>query len=355
MSVSVAPVIEVENLRVTFRVPGRPPMIAVDGVSLVIGPGESVGIVGESGSGKSTFARALLGLLPDGTASIEAEQMRANGVPVLMNDLARLRGRTAAMVFQDPLSYLNPLMTVGKQIAESVRRHDREAQLVPRIEELLDLVRLPKTTRHSYPHELSGGMRQRVLLAIALGCRPQLLIADEPTTALDVTTQEEILVLIRDVLHKLNMSLLLISHDLGVVASLCQRMQIMYRGRVVEWGSAARIFSTPRHPYTRGLLDAARALQDLNGRFITMETNDAALSAHAVEQGCPFVQRCDSSFNRCSEEIPPALSGQPRSKKEASNRAKPPQSSTISGTRILSVCWPQRIGRYSAAGCFHSA
>jgi oligopeptide/dipeptide ABC transporter ATP-binding protein len=299
------PVLAAEGLRVVFR-SGARGVTAVDGVSIAIQAGETVGIVGESGSGKSTFARALLGLLPGGAAAaIEAGRISAGGVAVPPQELKKLRGRTAAMVFQDPLSYLNPLMTVGKQIAEAVCRHDPKVPLVPRIIELLDWVKLPASIRNAYPHELSGGMRQRVLLAIALGCRPKLLIADEPTTALDITTQEEILALIRDIVTRLNMALLLISHDLGVVGSLCQRLNVMYRGRIVEYGATADIFSAPRHPYTRGLLKAAHAARDEQGYFATMELGD--LQSSISLQGCSFAQRCEEASERCLANAPPAL------------------------------------------------
>jgi len=301
---ALAPVLEVADLRVAFR-SGIDTIAAVDGVSLAIRAGETVGIVGESGSGKSTLARALIGLLPKGAAAITRGDIRANGVPVPQTALARLRGRVIAMVFQDPLSYLNPLMTAGRQIAESVRRHDPGAAVTARVEELLAAVKLPAAARSFYPHELSGGMRQRVLLAIALGCRPQLLVADEPTTALDATTQEEILALIREVVGSLGMALLLISHDLAVVSTMCERVHVMYRGRLVESGAAARIFAAPRHPYTRGLLNAARAARDENGRFVVIEGDAGAPVERA---GCPFAIRCDDASERCRAEAPPAFS-----------------------------------------------
>jgi ABC-type dipeptide/oligopeptide/nickel transport system ATPase component len=234
-----------------------------------------VALVGESGSGKSTVARASLGLLPPRIARIEAGSLLIAGremAAATEREWEQMRGYPAAMVFQDPLSYLNPVMRVGKQIAESVRRHDpANRDVAGRVAELLDLVRLRESVIRAYPHELSGGMRQRVLLAIALGCRPKLLIADEPTTALDVTTQAEILALLRDLRQRLGMAMLLISHDLGVVWEESERVYVMFRSRIVEQGSTREVFSRPGHPYTAGLIQAAKAARNSDGRFATIE------------------------------------------------------------------------------------
>jgi ABC-type dipeptide/oligopeptide/nickel transport system ATPase component len=237
--------------------------------------GESVALVGESGSGKSTVARAALGLLPARIARIEAGRLLIEGrdmASATEKQWERQRGHPVAMVFQDPLSYLNPVMRVGRQIAESVRRHDPGVKNVnARVAELLDLVRLSESVIRAHPHELSGGMRQRVLLAIALGCRPKLLIADEPTTALDVTTQAEILALLRDLRRRLGMAMLLISHDLGVVWEECERVYVMFRSRIVESGDTREVFTQPTHPYTAGLIQAAKAARNSDGRFATIE------------------------------------------------------------------------------------
>jgi ABC-type dipeptide/oligopeptide/nickel transport system ATPase component len=259
--------LDIGNLRISFG-----PTRAVDGVSISVAPGELVGIVGESGSGKSTLARAILDLLP-GKAAVEFDRFAVSGRAMRRQDLPALRGSTVAMIFQDPLSYLNPLMTVGRQIEESVSRYDARSDVPARVRDLLALVRLPIERYHSYPHELSGGMRQRVLIAIALGCKPRMLIADEPTTALDVTTQAEILGLLKDLSRDLGMALLLISHDLGVIASLCERLYVMRYGKVVEEGPLRAVFSNPQHVYTRALLNADRAVKDERGRFVVINAD----------------------------------------------------------------------------------
>lgn len=264
------PILQIENLHISFG-----PVKAVNGVSIDVAAGEAIGIVGESGSGKSTVARAILDLLPADLARVEFSRIAVSGRDVGKADLKKLRGGTMAMVFQDPLSYLNPLMTIGRQIEEGVKRHDRGADVGRRVTELLDLVRLPEARRISYPHELSGGMRQRVLIAIALGCKPKMLIADEPTTALDVTTQSEILELLREIRRELGMSLMLISHDLGVIATICDRVYIMRHGKVLESGALGTVFSQPRHAYTQALLNSDRALKDDRGRFISIVTEHA--------------------------------------------------------------------------------
>ncbi|MBV8169992.1 MAG: ABC transporter ATP-binding protein [Alphaproteobacteria bacterium] len=303
-----APIAEIEALHLSFR-SGGAIVQAVRGASLAVAPGEAVGLVGESGSGKSTVARALLGLNPPSTASIDGGAIRIAGADVTRHrttDWERLRGHPLAMVFQDPLSALNPVMRVGRQIAESVRRHDSAAALGPRVAELLELVRLPPATARAYPHELSGGMRQRAVLAIALGCRPALLIADEPTTALDVTTQAEIMALLQELRERTGMAMLLISHDLALVASACARIYVMYAGRTIEWGATARVFGTPAHPYTRGLLQAALAERDASGRFATM----ALLRPEPVAPDpCPFVPRCPVARADCT--TMPAPTGLP--------------------------------------------
>jgi len=273
-SSAVPPLLQTDALRVDYRTRDST-VTAVQDVSIVVRPGESVALVGESGSGKSTVARAMLGLLPDRIARIASGRIHLNGTDVTdftASQWEGVRGHPVAMVFQDPLSYLNPVMRVGRQIAESVKRHDKATRDVQaRVAELLELVRLPASTIRSYPHELSGGMRQRVLLAIALGCRPSLLIADEPTTALDVTTQAEILALLRDLRQRLGMAMLLISHDLGVVWEECERVYVMFRSRIVESGATQEVFAKPTHPYTSGLILAAQAARDSNGRFVTIE------------------------------------------------------------------------------------
>jgi oligopeptide/dipeptide ABC transporter ATP-binding protein len=197
-------------------------------------------------------------------------------------------------------------MRIGCQIEESVRRHDRSAAPAARVAELLRLVKLPEAASRAYPHELSGGMRQRALLAIALGCRPSLLIADEPTTALDVTTQAEILELLRELQRKLGMALLLISHDLGVVSSACDKVYIMYAGRTVEWGPTASVFARPLHPYAASLLQAGKSIRTADGRFVTIEGEVPNLTE--LGAGCPFAPRCPSKLTRCEAEMPPARS-----------------------------------------------
>ncbi len=271
---TVPPLLQTESLRIGYHSRSGS-VTAVQDLSISVREGESVALVGESGSGKSTVARAMLGLLPQRIARIESGRILIEGRDVTAFSQAqweRLRGHPVAMVFQDPLSFLNPVMRVGRQIAESVHRHDpgvRDVQAT--VAELLDLVRLPATSIRSYPHELSGGMRQRVLLAIALGCRPKLLIADEPTTALDVTTQAEILALLRDLRERLGMAMLLISHDLGVVWEECERVYVMFRSRIVESGATREVFSNPSHAYTSGLIKAAKAARNSEGRFETIE------------------------------------------------------------------------------------
>jgi oligopeptide/dipeptide ABC transporter ATP-binding protein len=299
-----APLVEVERLRVSYLTP-RGPVPAVNDASLEIRHGEAVGLVGESGSGKSTVARALLGLLPRRTSRIDGGRILVDGLDVTQStrrDWERLRGSPVAIVFQDPSSFLNPVMRVGRQIAESVIRHDPAVAAGARVAELLDLVRLPQGCARSYPHELSGGMRQRVLLAIALGCRPRLLIADEPTTALDVTTQAEILALLGELRLRLNMALLLISHDLAVVSSACSRISVMYGGYTVEGGTAEAVFARPAHPYTAALMQAAELARDGAGRFVTIADDRRGPVSGAA--GCPFSASCPRAVDPCVRAMP---------------------------------------------------
>ncbi len=296
--------LEIVDLSLSYRTRRRL-VRALAAVNLSIAEGEAVGLVGESGSGKSTVARAVLGLTPAHSARIELGSIRVAGRDVthLSEDgWVGMRGQPIAIVFQDPLSYLNPVMRVGRQIAESVQRHTPGLAIDRRVRELLQQVKLPATCAVSYPHELSGGMRQRVLLAIAIACRPRLLIADEPTTALDVTTQAEILALLKDLRMQLNMAMLLISHDLGIVASVCDRIYVMYAGRTIEWGRTADIFEAPAHPYTIGLMHAAQADRDGDGRFVTIAGEPPNLTG--VQRGCPFAPRCGRVMDQCTQRMP---------------------------------------------------
>jgi oligopeptide/dipeptide ABC transporter ATP-binding protein len=297
-------ILQMSDLTLSYTTLGRK-LRALQGVSLSIAEGEAVGLVGESGSGKSTVARVALGLTPARAARIEAGCIRIGGRDVTHlseNAWAALRGHPIAIVFQDPLSFLNPVMRVNRQIAESVERHTPELAVAPRVRELLERVKLSASCAASYPHELSGGMRQRVLLAIAIACRPKLLIADEPTTALDVTTQVEILALLEELRVGLNMALLLISHDLGLVASACDRIYVMYAGRTIEWGPTARVFGAPAHPYSEGLLHAAQTERDRDGRFVTIAGDPPDLTHIGV--GCAFAPRCGYAMAPCTEAIP---------------------------------------------------
>jgi oligopeptide/dipeptide ABC transporter ATP-binding protein len=313
MSETRHPILAIDRLRLSYKT-RRGIVRAVEEATLAVGEGEAVALVGESGSGKSSVARAALGLLPEGIGRIDEGGIAIGGRDVTslaQRDWEKLRGHPVAMVFQDPLSFLNPVMRIGRQIEESVARHDPSADRTARVAELLRLVKLPEAAARSYPHELSGGMRQRALLAIALGCRPSLLIADEPTTALDVTTQAEILELLRELQRKLGMALLLISHDLGVVSSACDKVYIMYGGRTVEWGPTRAVFARPLHPYAASLLEAGKSVRNADGRFVTIEGEVPNLSE--LGAGCPFAPRCPSRLARCDTEMPPArsLSGDP--------------------------------------------
>jgi oligopeptide/dipeptide ABC transporter ATP-binding protein len=299
--------LEVTNLQVTYHARGRT-VLAIRDASLVVEPGEAVGIAGESGCGKSTLARTILGLLPAGIGQVSGGRIAIEGRDVSAfgdRQWEAMRGNPVAIVFQDPLSFLNPVMSVGAQVAESVWRHDRGVPIRPRCLELMALVALPPETLQRYPHELSGGMRQRVMLAIALGCRPRLLVADEPTTALDVTTQAEIMALLGELRTKLGMGLLIISHDLGLLRWHCDRVAVMYGGRTIEWGTTAAVLGGPLHPYSQGLIAASRLQRGQDGRFGALRGE----SPVAPDRGeaCPFARRCPHSMPVCDTTMPPAF------------------------------------------------
>jgi oligopeptide/dipeptide ABC transporter ATP-binding protein len=299
----VRPVLSVDNVHMTYHRNSRI-VHALQGANMEIHEGEAVGLVGESGCGKSSLGRALIGLNPPTMATIDSGHILIEGRDVTHlseREWPEVRGNPVAMVFQDSLSFLNPVMRIEEQIAESVRTHDRRADVRKRVRELVQLVRLPSAVLRSYPFELSGGMRQRVGIAIALGCRPRLLIADEPTTALDVTTQAEIIVLIDELRRSQGMSLLLISHDLGVVRSVCDRVYIMYAGRMVEWGSTSEVFGSPGHPYVEGLLAAAQT--ERQGRHFASIKGEVPNLSEPIP-ACPFAPRCPRVFDPCSREMP---------------------------------------------------
>ncbi len=302
--------LEVKDLRVTLQT-AQGALDALRGVSFVLERGQTLGLIGESGCGKSITALALMGLLPDG-ASVSGS-ICLNGTELSTLDepsLCRLRGHQMGMVFQEPMTALNPLHTVGRQIAEPLRLHKKLSANAARAEalRLLERVQLPQAAQRldAYPHQLSGGQRQRVVIAIALACGPQLLIADEPTTALDVTIQREVLQLIQELVREDGMGLVLISHDLGVMANSVQRLLVMYGGTVVESGPTPSVFERLAHPYTRGLFAARPRLGLARGtRLATIPGRVPTLAE--MPAGCPFAQRCERVIDDCRRAPPPAV------------------------------------------------
>jgi oligopeptide/dipeptide ABC transporter ATP-binding protein len=313
----VAPLLSVRDLRLSLTGPAGP-VTPVDGVSLELAAGECVGLVGESGCGKSLSALTLLGLsrsLPGAQVSGAALwQPEAAAAPRDLLELPeaallKLRGREIGMVFQDPLSCLNPLLTAGYQIGEVLRAHTplRGAAARARTEELLALCGVPQPALRArqYPHQLSGGLRQRVLLAVALAAGPRLLIADEPTTALDVTIQAQVLATLRELQRAQGLAVLFITHDLGVVAQLCSRVLVMYAGRIVESASAEQFFSAPRHPYSRALLASLPRLHEQRERGALASIPGAPPQPGRFPAGCRFHPRCPQVMERCRSEYPP--------------------------------------------------
>jgi peptide/nickel transport system ATP-binding protein len=303
------PLLDVRDLRVTFRTDGGD-VTAVDGVSFALGADEVLGIVGESGSGKSVTMMSVMRLVPERNTRFEGEVHYGGRDLMQLSQRAmrQVRGSEIAMIFQDPMTSLNPVYRVGWQIAEQVREHEglSAAAARDRAVELLRAVGIPDPDQRvdDFPHHFSGGMRQRVMIAMALSCRPRVLIADEPTTALDVTIQAQILDLIRTLRRETGSSVVLITHDMGVVAELADRVQVMYGGRVVEQGPTRAIFHDPLHPYTWGLLNSIARLDRPRPRRLTA-IGGAPQSASETPTGCVFADRCPYRFERCSE--PPPL------------------------------------------------
>jgi peptide/nickel transport system ATP-binding protein len=327
------PLLSVRDLRVTFQRSGEKPFVAVDGVSFDVRPGQTVGLVGESGCGKSVTSLAIMGLLPPRGVKVEGEVLY-NGTDLLTQSRDQMRdrrGRDLGMIFQDPLSSLNPVVPIGLQVTEVLERHrglSRKAA-TPIAREMLDKVGIPDPVRRlkDYPHQLSGGMRQRALIAMALACQPRLLIADEPTTALDVTIQAQILALLKELVEDTGTALIMITHDLGVVAGLVDRVNVLYGGKIVERGDRHPLFAEPRHPYTHGLLGSIPRLDGVRGERLTPIPGSVADNL-PWDSACAFAPRCPNAIDVCVQE-------QPRLEEEGSRalRCFNPVSTTPEETR----------------------
>ncbi|MBW0113932.1 ABC transporter ATP-binding protein [Pseudonocardia abyssalis] len=305
------PLLSVRDLTVAFTRRGEPDSVAVDGVSFDVAPGQIVGLVGESGCGKSVTSMAITRLLPSRGVRVTGSAMM-DGVDLLTlpeSAMREKRGRDLSMVFQDPLSSLNPVVPIGVQVTEVLTRHRGLKKEAARTEaaEWLDRVGIPDPRRRldSYPHQLSGGMRQRALIAIALACRPKLLIADEPTTALDVTIQAQILELLKEMVRDTGAALVMITHDLGVVAGLCETVNVLYGGRIVERAQRHRLFGTPRHPYTNGLLGSIPRLDSPAGEDLVAIPGSVADNLPWTS-ACAFAPRCPRAIDVCRTTTPEA-------------------------------------------------
>ena len=302
--------LEVNNLKTYFFTRGGV-VKAVDDVSFIMKAGQTLGVVGESGCGKSVTALSIMRLVANPPGKIVGGEIIFDGENIMeksQDELTDLRGSKISMIFQDPMTSLNPVFTVGYQIAETVKRHRKDVnndQAWKRAVEMLDLVRISDAKRRAknYPHEFSGGMRQRVMIAIALACNPRLLIADEPTTALDVTIQAQVLDLMKGLSQEFGTAVMLITHDLGVVAGTCQHVNVMYAGHVVESAPVKQIFDTPAHPYTTGLLQSIPRLnEDRGSRLTPIAGQPPDLSNPPI--GCPYAPRCPKVQSRCRQERP---------------------------------------------------
>ncbi len=312
MPETIAPVLQVNNLNTRFKT-RTGDVYAVNTVSFDLKPGELLGVVGESGSGKSVTMMSLLGLLPSPPAVVSGDSVLFDGLDLLhctTEQLRAVRGARIGFIFQDPMTSLNPVFTVGFQIMEPLREHmglDKEAAR-KRAQDLLELVGIPDAGRRlkDFPHQFSGGMRQRVMIAIALACDPKVLIADEPTTALDVTIQAQILELVRELRHKLGMAIIWITHDLGVIAGIADRAMVMYGGQIVEMAPVLELFERPAHPYTRALLKTMPRLRGARApKLDVIEGQPPIIKAQPA--ACAFRARCPEAMERCGRENPQRL------------------------------------------------
>lgn len=300
------PLVEIKNLVVEFKTE-RSLVHALNGVDLEINKGESFGLVGEAGAGKTTTALGILNLISPQSSIIKEGDIKYDGKSVFQmskRELLEMRGGKVSMIFQNPLTSLNPVFTVGEQIAVLLRKHMKmnRKQAMREASNLLEMVGIPGGRVNDYPHQFSGGMRQRVGIAAALACKPELLIADEPTTALDVTIQAQILELMKGLQEKYDTSLLMITHNLGIISELCQKVAVMYAGRIIEKGTVEEVFAHPSHPYTMGLLNALPKLTGPRERL-------AAIPGHVADPqnlpgGCSFHPRCANCTERCKREVP---------------------------------------------------
>ena len=293
--------LSIDNLKVDY-VTDDGIVHALNGVSLELVQGETLGLVGETGAGKTTMAKCIMGILPKRTGKIRSGEItfeEKNLLKCSEKELQSIRGAQIAMIFQDPMTSLNPVLTVGEQIAEAVENHERcgKARAMERAEEMLELVGIPAERVHEYPHQFSGGMKQRVVIAIALACNPKMLIADEPTTALDVTIQAQVLEMMQSLKRQLKTSMLLITHDLGVVAQNCDRVAVIYAGEIVEYGTVMDVFKRMKHPYTQGLFSS---IPQINADVKRLNSIPGLMLDPTLDvEGCRFCDRCKYATEEC--------------------------------------------------------
>jgi len=295
-------VLEIKDLQIRY-VTEDGIVEAVNGIDISVDKGKTLGLVGETGAGKTTTALSVLSLIPNPPGEIISGNILLNGIKIMdvgEKEMEKIRGDVVSMIFQDPMTALNPVITVGDQISEAINIHQQVSleEAKDKAKEMLELVGIPGTRFAEYPHQFSGGMKQRVIIAIALSCSPKLLIADEPTTALDVTIQAQVLELMKELKEKMNMSMLMITHDLGVVAEVCDDVAIMYAGRIVEQGSLVDIFKNTRHPYTEGLFNS---IPNIDDRKAELKPIRGLMSdPYNLPEGCSFCDRCDYVMGKCA-------------------------------------------------------